>query len=147
MDFKMETDMDCLAKLNEEQRVAFMKAFVRLANSDGKLDEDEIDFIKNIAITYGIPKERTQDVLSANSDEDVVKAVKIIDNRRAALELIKEMCILAHADDNLSDKETLFIGQVGMAMGVDLDKIEQISNWVIDRIIWLEEAKIIFEEV
>lgn len=32
-------------------------------------------------------------------------------------------------------------------MGIDLDKIEQISNWVIDRLIWLEEAKIIFEEV
>ncbi len=147
MDLKMETDMDCLAKLNEEQRVAFMKAFVRLANSDGNLDADEIDFIKNIAVTYGVPKERTKDILSASSNEDVVKAVKIIDNRRAALELIKEMCILAHADDVLSDKETLFIGQVGMAMGVDLEKIEQISNWVIDRIIWLEEAKIIFEEV
>ena len=34
-----------------------------------------------------------------------------------------------------------------VAMGIDLDKIEQISNWVIDRLIWLEEAKIIFEEV
>lgn len=147
MDLKMETDMDCLAKLNEEQRVAFMKAFVRLANSDGNLDAGEIDFIKNIAITYGIPKERTKDILSASSDKDIIQAVKIIDNRRAALELIKEMCILAHADDTLSDKETLFIGNVGMAMGVNLEKIEQISNWVIDRIIWLEEAKIIFEEV
>jgi len=32
-------------------------------------------------------------------------------------------------------------------MGVELDKIEQISNWVIDKIILAEEAKIIFEEV
>ena len=57
------------------------------------------------------------------------------------------MCVLAHADDELSDEETALIGKVGMAMGIDLDKIEQISNWVIDRLIWLEEAKIIFEEV
>ena len=49
--------------------------------------------------------------------------------------------------DELSDEETALIGKVGMAMGIDLDKIEQISNWVIDRLIWLEEAKIIFEEV
>lgn len=63
------------------------------------------------------------------------------------MELIKEMCVLAHADDELSDEETALIGKVGMAMGIDLDKIEQISNWVIDRLIWLEEAKIIFEEV
>ena len=57
------------------------------------------------------------------------------------------MCVRAHADDELSDEETALIGKVGMAMGIDLDKIEQISNWVIDRLIWLEEAKIIFEEV
>ena len=51
------------------------------------------------------------------------------------------------ADDELSDQETLLIGRVGQAMGVELEKIEQISNWIIDRIIWLEQAKIIFEEV
>ena len=77
----------------------------------------------------------------------LLKKSKKINNRRAALELIKEMCILAHADDDLSDEETAFIGRVGLAMGIELDKIEQISNWVIDRLVWLEEAKIIFEEV
>ena len=70
-----------------------------------------------------------------------------IGKSEAALELIKEMCVLAHADDELSDQETLLIGRVGQAMGVELEKIEQISNWIIDRIIWLEQAKIIFEEV
>lgn len=147
MDLKLETDMDCLAKLTENQRVAFLKAFSRLASSDGVLDEDEVKFIKNIAVTYGVPEKRVDEILKIDSDEEIIEAVKQIDNRRAALELIKEMCILAHADDVLSDEETLLIGKVGMAMGVDLDKIEQISNWIIDRIIWLEEAKIIFEEV
>ena len=57
------------------------------------------------------------------------------------------MCILAHADNELSESETLLIGRVGQAMGIELEKIQQISQWVIDRIIWMEEAKIIFEEV
>ena len=107
----MEQDMEVLSKLTEDQKVAFMKAFSRLAGAE------------------------------------IINAVKTIDNRRAALELIKEMCVLAHADDELSDQETLLIGRVGQAMGVELEKIEQISNWIIDRIIWLEQAKIIFEEV
>jgi hypothetical protein len=54
--------------------------------------------------------------------------------------------MLGHADNDLSDEETLFIGHAGLTMGVELEKIEQISNWVIDRIIWLEQGKIIFEE-
>ena len=140
----MEQDMEVLSKLTEDQKVAFMKAFSRLAGADGHLDEDELAFIRSMARVYGISDKRVDEILKIDSDEE---AVKVIDNRRAALELIKEMCVLAHADDELSDQETLLIGRVGQAMGVELEKIEQISNWIIDRIIWLEQAKIIFEEV
>lgn len=143
----MEQDMEVLSKLTEDQKVAFMKAFSRLASADGHLDEDELAFIRSMARVYGISDKRVDEILKIDSDEEVVNAVKVIDNRRAALELIKEMCVLAHADDELSDQETLLIGRVGQAMGVELEKIEQISNWIIDRIIWLEQAKIIFEEV
>ena len=99
-----------------------------------------------MAVIYGVPETRVQEILSAKNTDEVVDAVKIIDNRRAALELVKEMCILAHADNELTDDEVLLIGRVGQAMGVELEKIEQISRWVIDRVIWLEEAKLIFEE-
>ena len=143
----MEQDMEVLSKLTEDQKVAIMKAFSRLAGADGHLDEDELAFIRSMARVYGISDKRVDEILKIDSDEEVVNAVKVIDNRRAALELIKEMCVLAHADDELSDQETLLIGRVGQAMGVELEKIEQISNWIIDRIIWLEQAKIIFEEV
>ena len=38
----MEQDMEVLSKLTEDQKVAFMKAFSRLAGADGHLDEDEL---------------------------------------------------------------------------------------------------------
>lgn len=147
VDLKMEMDMNCVDKLSENQRIAFLKAFSRLAAADGHLDPDEKEFIKHVAVSFGVSARRVNEILKIDNDEAILEAVKTIDNRRAALELIKEMCVLAHADDELSDEETALIGKVGMAMGVDLEKIEQISNWVIDRLIWLEEAKIIFEEV
>ena len=143
----MEQNMEILSQLTENQKVAFMKAYSRLASADGYLDENELAFIRNMAEIYGIPDKRVDEILKIDNDDEVVEAVKVIDNRRAALELIKEMCVLAHADDELSDEETLLIGRVGQAMGIELEKIEQISNWIIDRIIWLEQAKIIFEEV
>ena len=146
-DFNMEQNMEYLTKLNEDQRIAFMKALARLANADGKLEDDEKEFIREAAKIYGVPEGRLEEILKQGTDDEVVEAVKIIDDRRAALELVKEMCILAHADDELSDSETLLIGRIGQAMGVELEKIEQISQWVIDRLIWVEEGKIIFEEV
>lgn len=143
----MECNMEYLTRLNEDQRIAFMRALARLANADGRLDEEEISFIEEVAKMYGITEKRIAEILHSGSDEEIVQAVKIIDNRKSAMELIKEMCILAHADDELSDRETLLIGKIGQAMGIELEKIEQISQWVIDRLIWLEEAKLIFEEV
>ena len=143
----MDQHLEEMLKLDEETRVAYLKAFVRLACADGYFDENEKRFVKNLAKTYEISENRLGEVLNCEDEEAIIEEVKKIKNRRIALELIKELCVLVHADDVLTDEETLFIGRVGQAMGVELDKIEQISNWVIDKIILAEEAKIIFEEV
>lgn len=144
---KLEQNMEYLNKLDENQRVVIIKILARLANADGKLDGSEKEFIRQVAKVYNIPEKRIEEILNFGSDEDIIQSAKIITNRKVALELIKEMCILAHADSELTESETLFIGRVGEAMGVELEKIKQISQWVIERIIWMEEAKIIFEEV
>ena len=144
---KLEQNMEYLNKLDENQRVVIIKILARLANADGKLDDSEKEFIRQVAKVYNIPEKRIEEILNFGADEDIIKSAKIITNRKVALELIKEMCILAHADNELTESETLFIGRVGQAMGVELEKIQQISQWVIERIIWMEEAKIIFEEV
>ena len=115
-----------------------------LSHADGYFDDREKEFITTAAKAHGI---NNIDELSQYKDEDeVVENVKIIHDRHLALELLREMCLLSHVDNELSDEETLFIGKVGIALGIEMEKIEQISNWIIDRIIWLEQAKIIFEE-
>ena len=144
---KLEHDMEYLNKLDENQRGVIIKILARLANADGKLDDSEKEFIRQVAKVYKVSEKRIEEILNFGSDEDIIQSAKIINNRKVALELIKEMCILAHADNELTESETLFIGRVGQAMGVELEKIQQISQWVIERIIWMEEAKIIFEEV
>ena len=32
-------------------------------------------------------------------------------------------------------------------MNIELEKVEEISNWVVEKIIWIEKGKIIFEQV
>lgn len=143
----MDPHLQEMLKMDEDARVAYLKAFTRLACVDGAFDESEKLFIKNLAKTYLISENRVPEILTPQSDEEILKELKKINNRRVALQLIKELCVLAHADDVLTDEETLFIGRVGQTLGIELDKIEQISNWVIDKIILAEEAKIIFEEI
>jgi len=139
--------MDSLSELSEEQKIAYLKALSYLSKVDGKIDESEQAFLRDMAILHGISADKLKEVLKNEDVAKVLKDVEKISNRRAALELVKDMCVLAHSDDELSDNEVVFIGDVGQAMNVSMEKIEQISKWIIDRIIWLEEAKLIFEEV
>lgn len=133
-----------LSKATEAEKKAFFQVLICLANIDENFDEDELAFIKEAAKTHGISD--LEKLYDYGSPQKVIAQAKIIKDRHLAMELIREMCILSHVDNYLSDAETLFIGQVGLALGIELEKIEQISNWIIDRIIWLEQAKLIFEE-
>ena len=143
----MNVNADCILELTESQKMAFLRAFSKMAEADGNFDDCEKAFIKNVAAGFGISEDQAEEVFNNLDEDEIIKEVSQITDRRAALELIKEMCVLAHTDDKLSEEETLFIGKVGLAMGIELEKIEQISNWVIDRLVWLDEGKIIFEEV
>ena len=143
----MENDMSYLSEMSEDDRVTFLKVLARLAKADGSVDEGEKAFIVELGKAFGIPQSRVEEIRLVASDDDIVEEAKKIKNRRVAMELVKEMCMLANSDGDLSDRETLLIGRVGKAMGLELEKIEQIGQWVIDRIVWLEEGKIIFEKV
>ena len=120
---------------------------VAIARTDNQFDEEEKNFIKDTAIIFGISKDHTEEILAPTTDEELIKEVSTIQNRQAALHLIKEACLLANSDGDLNDREIILIGKIGQAMNIEFEKIEQISKWVIDRIIWLEEGKIIFEQV
>ena len=146
-DFNMDTPINYISEMSEEEKIVFIKVLVALARSDSHFDEDEQSFIKDMSVIFGISTDKTDLVLKQTSEEELIKSASIIKNRQAALQLIKEACLLANSDGDLSDQEIMFIGKIGQAMGVELEKIEQISQWVIDRIVWLEEGKLIFEQV
>ena len=132
-----------LNSASAEEKIIFFKVLLHLADADGFTDKNEITFIKEAAQAQGIEVDSLKDF---EDEAKVLEEVKIIKNRHLAMELIREMCMLSHVDNILSDEETLFIGKVGIALGIEMEKIEQISNWVIDHIFWLEQAKVIFEE-
>lgn len=143
----MENQMSYISEMTEEEKIIFLRVLVALARSDNNFDDEEKAFIKDIAIIFGITKDKIDDILLPLTDEEVIKKASKIKKRQAALQLIKEACLLANSNGDLSDREIILIGKIGQAMGIELEKIEQISKWVIDRIVWLEEGKLIFEQL
>ncbi len=145
--FNMKNSVNYIARLSEDEKVVFLRVLATLARIDGNFDEDEQAFVKDIAVIFGVPQSKFDVILASLSDDELVKEAAKIKNRQAALQLIKEACLLANSDGDLSEREVVLIGRIGQAMGIELEKIEQISQWVIDRIVWLEQGKMIFEQV
>ena len=136
-----------ISELTEEQKITFLRVLVAISRCDDNFDDEEKSFIKNTAIIFGISKDKADAILAPISDEELIKEASTITSRQAALHLIKEACLLANSDGDINDREIILIGKIGQAMNVEFEKIEQISKWIIDRIIWLERGKIIFEQV
>lgn len=145
--FTIENQTDYISQMSEKEKIVFLRVLVHLAKTDGCFDENEKAFVKDIAFNFGLPENKVDEVFQDVSEQSLIEDASCIKNRKVALQLIKEACLLANSDGDLSEKEIVFIGKIGQTMGVELEKIEQISQWVVDRIIWLEEGKIIFEQL
>ena len=136
-----------ITQMSEQEKVTFLKILVALANCDNDFDDDEKAYIKETAIVFGLTKEHVDEILTPMTDEEVIAKASLITNRQAALQLIKEACFLANSDGDLSDREIILIGKIGQAMNIELEKIQEISQWVVEKIIWIEKGKIIFEQL
>lgn len=135
---------ELIAALSDAEKTVFLRTVLYMSKLDGQVDEDEVNFIKKVVKKFKIAN--PQDIFATKTEDEIIEDLAVISERRTALELIKELCMLGHADNDLSDEEVLFIGHVGKALDISIKKIEEISNWVIDYVIWLEQGKIIFED-
>lgn len=125
-----------------DEKEFFITILGTLAAIDG-IKPEEIEFIKTLAVKFDLPLEER---FFTYSPQECIANASRITNRALALELIKDMFILAYTDETFSDLEGEFICTIARALNIEAYKIKEISNWIIDRIIWLEQGNLIFEK-
>ena len=138
--------MEFFEDVDLNQRIAFLATIAHLARVDGDFDGNEKQFFVDLAKLYNLTKDDAKEAIRPRNEADTLALVKTITDRGFSLVLIREMFYLGYEDGDLSDSEILFISKVGMALGIPLEKMEQISNWVIRGIEWEEEGAEIFSD-
>ncbi len=132
-----------LKEADAKEKNFFITALCRLASSDGKIKPEELQYIEELAGAAGI---EIRPAFFNCPDEVFLEEARRFTNRKLALALLKHMFILAYTDNVFSDSEGIFICKISEVLNIEPDKVQEISSWVIDRIIWLEQAEKIFEE-
>lgn len=125
-----------------EEKEVFLSTLCTLAQIDSKIKPEEMSFIESIASEMKVP---LKSHFFRYSQEICIQKISQIHNRRLGLELIKDLLAIAYTDDNFSDSEGHFICKIGDALKIEAQKIGEISSWLIDHIIWLEQERLIFE--
>lgn len=132
-----------LKKAGAEEKNFFITALCKLASSDGKINPEELQYIEELANKAGI---EIKPCFFNCPENACFEEARQFTNRKLALALLKHMFILAYTDNVFSDSEGYFICQISSALKIEPEKVQEISSWVIDHIIWLEQAEKIFEE-
>lgn len=129
--------------INKEEKAAFLTILCMLSAIDGNIRDEEIEYITDLASQ--MEAELKPSYFNYPQELGVCKAA-LIKDRRLALELLKNMFALAYTDNIFTDSEGHFICEISEALKIEPQKVSEISSWIIDRIIWLEQAALIFEE-
>ena len=138
-------DGDYIKELTQEEKLVFLKIFCKLIKADGAIEKQEVEFLKLISSRYGVSNNVVVNIIKQANVIDCLAEAKKITNRQHALELVKELCVLANIDEDLYDDELDIIIDVARAMNVEDDKVLLINRWVLDSAIVARTGEIIME--
>lgn len=138
-------DDDYISSLSFNEKIVFLKIFCCLVRADGNIDADEINFLKSIAARYGVDNSTVVNIIK-DTNIDYVAEARNITSRQHALQLVKEMCVLANIDNDLADAELDIVIDSARAMGIEDEKIVLINRWVLDSLILTKTGQIIMEQ-
>ena len=139
-------DEEYIATLSENERMVFVKLFCVLIASDGIIDQDEISFLKQITQKYNIQESIVVQIIKNVKSINYLQEASKITNRGHALELIKELCFLANADDNLDEKELSIIVNIARTIGIEDEKLVLINRFVLENMILYRVGRTILEK-
>lgn len=139
-------DEDYISTLSNEEKIIFMKVFCAMVRADGVVDAEEVNFLKNISLRYGIDSSSVVEIIKNAANINYVAEARKITDRQHALQLVKELCVLANIDEDLHDNELDVIIDTARAMGVEDDKVVLINRWVLDSFILSKTGQIILEQ-
>lgn len=139
-------DDSYIKTLSPEEKITFMKIFCCLIRADQRIEKQEIAFLNKLGRKYGLNNATTSEIIKSSTKLDPVQEARKITDRAKALELLKELCVLANADDDLADEELDIIINTARAMGIEDEKIRAVNRWVLDCKVVIEAGLIVMEK-
>ena len=133
----MNNGFEYVNDLSLDEKLIFLRMIIRLIGKDGRIDDAERVFMKELAGQYQIPREYSAQINQQVSEENLLREAQKLD-RRKSLYLIKELLTVANSDEDLDDSEIDFVIKVSKALNIEDEKVAEINQLVLDQMSLLE---------
>ena len=120
--------------LTYEEKEALFQLIASIAKADDNFTEEETDYLSIYAQDNGV-------IFDINSDINTEQACSKLQSHNAKTVAIQEIIRIAVVDGHYDDSERLAIVAIADLLEMDLDKFEEIENWVIEGQNWVERGE------
>ena len=127
----MNNNFEYVNDLSLDEKLIFLRMIIRMIGKDGRIDDAERSFMKELAGEYQIPREYSAQINQQISEENLLKEAQKLD-RRKSLYLIKELLTVANSDEDLDDSEIDFVIKVSNFLNIEDEKVAELNQLVLD---------------
>ena len=127
----MNNNFEYVNDISLDEKLIFLRMIIRLIGKDGRIDDAERSFMKNLAGEYQIPREYSAQINQQISEENLLKEAQKLD-RKKSLYLIKELLTVANSDEDLDDSEIDFVIKVSKFLNIEDEKVTELNQLVLD---------------
>ena len=139
-------DKNFISTLSAGERFIFVKVICGLVAADRKVTREELLYLKELALKYEIESESISTMIKTADHESLLKQARMITDRPKALMLIKDLCMVANSDADLTDSEIDFILDVAEAMNIEPSIVKDINALVNEYLALSQKARILLEQ-
>ncbi|MFQ5788048.1 MAG: TerB family tellurite resistance protein, partial [Thermodesulfobacteriota bacterium] len=119
------------------ERIVLVKTLAYLASVDGKITDEEVEYVNNIAKSLNITIENPFDNIKHKELEEVLAP---LNSKKSKKIILAKLVNLAYADGEYCDVEKQGIQEIAKILNINSEDISSIENWVNRGIIWTQEG-------
>ena len=139
-------DKNFINTLDETERFIFLKVICGMVACDKQVAKEELVYLKELALKFETKGSNLINMIKSADKKSLIKQARMIEDRSKALMLIKDLCMVANNDLNLSDEEIDYILDIADAMGIDAQRVKEINAVVNEYLEVSQKACILLEQ-
>jgi uncharacterized tellurite resistance protein B-like protein len=125
--------LKAVSRVDETDRLPFLKALAHLATVDDSVDLDEKEMVEQYADAWelgGSAKSEIEDILDAKSSLSLRQLVSEFSESGTRFLLVQELMRLGYADGTYGNAERKEIASIAQRMGMSEDQFREVEKWV-----------------